>query len=104
MPPQDKTHLDALLEPTLLDGLNRSFAALGVGWVIREMDGKLYSPWPEHIPGQDWLAQIPLLAGQHHWAEGEAHQKLVEIDVGPLAWVCELRTAACSSPSFSVRI
>lgn len=98
MPPQDKTHLDALLEPTLLDGLNRSFAALGVGWVIREMDGKLYSPWPEHIPGQDWLAQIPLLPGQHSWAEGEAHQKLVEIDAGPLAWVCELRTAACSSP------
>ena len=99
MPPQVETHLELLLEPTLLDGLNQSFASLGVGWVIRQMDGQLYSRWPDHLPGQEWLAQIPLLPGGHHWAEGKAEQKLVEIAAGPLAWVCELRTAQSAAPS-----
>ncbi|MBX3169702.1 MAG: sensor domain-containing diguanylate cyclase [Candidatus Eremiobacteraeota bacterium] len=99
MPPQVETHLELLLEPTLLDGLNQSFANLGVGWVVRQMDGQLYSPWPTHIAGQEWLAQIPLLSGSHRWAEGEAVQKLVEIAAGPLAWVCELRNSQSSAPS-----
>jgi diguanylate cyclase (GGDEF)-like protein len=99
MPPQVETHLELLLEPTLLDGLNQSFAGLGVGWVVRQMDGLLYSQWPAHMAGQEWLAQIPLLPGSHHWAEGEAVQKLVEIAAGPLAWVCELRTADSAVPS-----
>ncbi len=99
MPPQVETHLELLLEPGLLDGLNQIFAALGVGWVIRQMDGQLYSRWPEHIQGQQWLAQIPLLPGNHSWAEGEAVQKLVEIAAGPLAWVCELRSPGSTAPS-----
>ena len=99
MPPQVETHLELLLEPTLLAGLNAAFSKLGVGWILRQMDGQLYSPWPEHVPGRDWLAQVPLLEGNHRWDNGEARQKLLEIDAGPLAWVCELRTARCKAPS-----
>jgi diguanylate cyclase (GGDEF)-like protein len=99
MPPTVESHLELLLEPNLLGGLNEAFSKLGVGWILRQMDGQLYSPWPSHLPGQDWLAQVPLLEGTYRWDNGEARQKLLEIDAGPLAWVCELRVAKCKAPT-----
>jgi len=99
MPPQVETHLELLLEPTVLDGLNRAFAELGVGWVLRQMDGQLYSAWPQHLPHCEFLAQVPLLEGQHRWADGQARQRLLEIDAGPMGWVCELRNPKCKAPS-----
>lgn len=99
MPPQVETHLELLLEASVLDGLNASFAKQGIGWVLRQMDGQLYSAWPAHLSNQEWLAQVPLLPGSHRWGDGEARQRMVEIDAGPLAWVCELRNPKCKAPT-----
>lgn len=99
MPPQIDTHLELLLDRASLDGLNRSFANFPIAWVLRQLNGELYSDWPAHF-GSDpaSLEQVPLEAGVFPWEQGSAHQRLIELNLGPLAWVCELRGPDCNLP------
>lgn len=100
MAPQVETHLELLLDAGLLDGLNRSFAGLGIGWAIRQVDGALYSSWPENFPFDTAaLTSLPVEAGTFPVEGGEARQCPVETDSGPLAWVAELRSSACTLPT-----
>lgn len=100
MPPLAETHLELLLDPSLLEGLNQSFTAYPVAWVLRQLDGSLYSPWPERLGlAAELLEQVPLSEGDHPLGSGWAYQRGLEFEDGPLAWVLELRNGDCSLPS-----
>lgn len=99
MPPQVETHLELMLDRASLDGLNQSFASFPVGWILRQLDGTLYSDWPSQLKAPvESLASLPLEEGKQPWQGGLALQRRIELSAGPLAWVCELREAHCDIP------
>jgi diguanylate cyclase (GGDEF)-like protein len=95
----DEAQLEVLLDPALLEGLNRTFNGHGAAWVIRRLEGPLYSAWPEDAPGQaDEVEKLPTEPGTHMTSWGSLQQRLVELEAGQLALVCELRKSDTQLP------
>jgi diguanylate cyclase (GGDEF)-like protein len=97
MPLTVETHLELLLDTSLLDGLNASFCEHGLGWVLRGQEGQLLSRCP--FGEVDEITALPLEEADLTWSGGQFRQRLAEISPGPLAWVCELRKSGCTLPS-----
>lgn len=96
MPPQLETHLELLLDRTLLDGLNRCFAENGLAWFLRSLDGALHSTEQPGMP--DWTALL-LQAEPQRQGSLLITQRELSLDAGVLCWVAEVRGDGCLLPS-----
>ena len=103
MPPQLETHLELLMEPKLLDGLNRTFLTHGLQVALVLPQGQLHCPPLEScqgsgaclIPPSGDVSPGPCSCGRVvTWSQ-------LSITQGPIGSLAELRHPDCTLPNIT---